>query len=713
MSANSSSRNLRVNTYVSGQQEKPDIAVGALSNFVITWQSARQDGDGFGIFGRAYGGSTAPLASEFQVNSTTQGDQTDAAVAADANGNFVVTWASNQAVGRGLYAQQFRSTGERIGSEFRINVGTFQQQANPDVASDALGNFVVVYESRGGLNNNSLGQDTSGSGIFGQRFDRTGAITGPEFRVNTLTQGNQIAPAVAMNGLGEFVVTWASPSGNGSGIFGQRYSNAGLPLGIEFQVNSAAQGNQTAPAVAFDDNGNFVVAWQGQGGRDGDGYGIYAQRYGFNGSPSGDEILVNSTTRGDQTAPSVAIDSGGAFTVVWSGRSSSNRRTAIFGQRFTASGSRDDSEFVVNDSTTNDQINPVVALSPTADFLVAWQDQGRQGDANILARTTVFKRQIRGTQRDDDLKGDSQGDQILGLRGKDNLQGLGGNDVLKGGPGDDTLEGGNDNDVLQGGANADKLDGGNGDDTLTGGNGIDTFVLRSKRGNTLITDFEDGIDLLGLTPGINPTKVRVEQQGANTIVTWQGVRLATLLGIQARDISYPDDFVEAPVRGKKLTGTSRADTLVGTSGSDEILGLGGNDTLSGRAGDDTLDGANGDDRLFGEDGIDTLIGGNGNDTLTGGRGDDYLEADNGSDMLMGGAGSDTFFLQRKTGSTTIQDFEDGVDLLSLDPDSGLSLKSLSFEKQGNDTRIVGGGQVLALLKNVSPMEITTGPSDFI
>lgn len=706
MSANSSSRDLRVSTFASGQQQQPDIAVGSLNNFVITWQSRGQDGDGFGIFGRAYGGSTAPLASEFLVNSTTQGNQTDATVAMSDSGNFVVTWASDQAIGRGLYAQLFQQTGQRIGSEFRVGaVGLGTQQANPDVAADALGNFVVAYENQG-LNPNSLGQDASGTGVFAQRFDRTGAVVGPEFRVNTLTQGNQTTPAVAMNGLGEYVVTWVSPSRGGLGIFGQRYSNTGQPLGIEFQVNSDNQGSQSAPSVAFDNSGNFVVAWQGRGGRDSDGYGIYAQRYGLNGNPVGDQLLVNSTTRGDQTTPSVAIDGSGAFTVVWA---SGNRRSSVYGQRFLSTGGRDGSEFQINQSNVNDQLNPAVALSPTADFIVTWQEQDRRGNSSIRARTSVFKNQIRGSRANDNLEGTNQGDQILGLGGDDRLQGLGGNDVLRGGPGNDRLEAGNDNDLLQGGTNDDSLDGGNGDDTLTGGSGIDTFVLRAKRGSTLITDFQAGTDRLGLSAGINQEDIRIEQQGDTTILTWRGVRLATLLGVRAQDIT-PGDFTDASIAGKRILGTSRADSLVGSNGSDEILGLGGSDSLSGRAGSDSLEGGNGGDRLFGEDGADTLIGGAGRDSLTGGRGDDFLEANDGNDTLIGGVGADTFFLQRKTGLTTIQDFQDGVDLLSLD--TGIGARTLVFQPQGADTLILSGGQTLALLKNISPAQLSVGPSDF-
>ena len=49
----------------------------------------------------------------------------------------------------------------------------------PSVASDAAGNFVVVWDS--------ADQDGSDVGVFGQRYASSGAPLGPEFRVNTYT----------------------------------------------------------------------------------------------------------------------------------------------------------------------------------------------------------------------------------------------------------------------------------------------------------------------------------------------------------------------------------------------------------------------------------------------------------------------------------------------------------------------------------------------
>jgi Ca2+-binding RTX toxin-like protein len=705
----SSSPDLRVNTFVSGRQEQPDLAIGALDNFVITWQSDNQDGDGFGIYGRAYNNGNSPVSSEFQINTTTTGNQTDAAVAMDGSGNFIVTWQGEPQGGSraGIFGQRFQSNGQPIGSEFQVNGGSFQTKANPDVSVDASGNFVVVYESEG-QNNNSLGQDLSGTGIFGQRFNRTGALVGPEFRINTRTERDQTNPVVAVNVEGSFVVAWVSDDGNGTGIFGQRYSSTGQPIGIEFQINSETRGTQSNPSIAIDDTGNYVVAWQGDQGRDSSGFGIYAQRYSSTGNPLGSEILVNETTRSDQVTPSVAMDAGGNFGIVWaSGR---NRDSRIFGQRFLSSGSRDGSEFQVNESNSDEQASPVIGLSPTGDFAVTWQNRDRSGgDTNIRARTTVFKRVIRGTQQADDLRGTRQGDRILGLRGDDVLRGVGGSDILSGGLGSDRLEGGDDNDVLQGGANDDILDGGNGNDTLTGNNGSDTFVLRSKRGNTVITDYQVGIDLLGLSSGINANEVRIDQQGENTILSWRGSRLATLLGVAAQDIT-PADFVKASRAGVRRRGTSGNDRLVGTGGSDELLGLGGNDTLLGQGDSDLLDGDIGNDQLQGEAGSDELLGGDGDDRLEGGDGDDRLQAGNGNDQLRGGAGKDTFFLETKTGLTVIQDFQDGTDVFQLA--TGLSPRFVRFQPQGNDTLIQYGNQTLALVQNIAPSQLSVSSSDF-
>jgi hypothetical protein len=62
-------------------------------------------------------------------------------------------------------------------------------------------------------------------------------------------------------------------------------------VGSEFQVNTYTTNNQGAVPfgghlIASDSSGDFVVVWNSQY-QDGDGYGIFAQRYDSLGGPVG------------------------------------------------------------------------------------------------------------------------------------------------------------------------------------------------------------------------------------------------------------------------------------------------------------------------------------------------------------------------------------------------------------------------------------------
>src|SRR5262249_41410864 len=98
------------------------------------------------------------------------------------------------------------------------------------------------------------------------------------------------------------------------------------PVGPETLVNTTVAGDQgfftswsgegQVNSVAADANGNYVVVWEGNGV--GDSYGVFAQRYLADGTPSGSEFRVNVATAADQVGPVVAMDHAGDFAVAWS-----------------------------------------------------------------------------------------------------------------------------------------------------------------------------------------------------------------------------------------------------------------------------------------------------------------------------------------------------------------------------------------------------------
>ncbi len=116
--------------------------------------------------------------------------------------------------------------------------------------------------------------------------------------------------------------------------------------------------------------------------------------------------------------------------------------------------------------------------------------------------------ELRGAGGDDELLGGASGDTIWGGSGDDDVRGQNGNDDVSGGKGDDnvtggggndTLNGNNGNDTLIGGSGNDTLTGGSDDDTLTGSSGADVFVFGLRTRDDILTDFEDGTDLIDLS----------------------------------------------------------------------------------------------------------------------------------------------------------------------------------------------------------------------
>jgi hypothetical protein len=365
----------RVNSYTSNFQRNASVAVDANGGFVIVWESFLQDGASYGVFGQRFNAAGVAQGGEFRVNSYTTDHQEDAAVASDANGNFVVVWRSDTQDGNlgGVFGRRFDVTGAPQGAEFRVNTYTSGFQGDPGVAADGNGGFIVVW---GG---NPPG-GASGFDIFCRRFDAAGVAQAAEFQVNAYTTGVQALPAIAFGVNGDFVVVWHSDGQDGSstGVFGRRFDASGLAQGADFQVNSFTTSYQGAASVGADANGNFVVAWQSST-EDGSIGGVFGQRFDVSGARLGNEFRVNSYTTSGQARPSVASGSDGHFVVVWNSYLQDGSYYGVFGQRFNASGVPQGGEFQVNSHTADQQRSPAVASSPDGDFVVAWQSYRQDG----------------------------------------------------------------------------------------------------------------------------------------------------------------------------------------------------------------------------------------------------------------------------------------------------------------------------------------------
>jgi VCBS repeat-containing protein len=205
------------------------------------------------------------------------------------------------------------------------------------------------------------------------------APAGTEFQVNTNTFLAQSEPAVAADSAGNFVVVWQSAlqDGDGLGVFGQRFDAQGIPQGAEFQVNAFSAGDQAMPSVAFPAPGGFVVVWQSRD-QDGSAYGVFGQRFNAVGAAQGPEFRVNTSTAGSQRNAAVAAAPAGGFVVVWESEAAPSN-SEIFAQRYDASGTPQGGEFQVNSFTGGEQRYPAIAADPSGNFVVGWQSDGQDG----------------------------------------------------------------------------------------------------------------------------------------------------------------------------------------------------------------------------------------------------------------------------------------------------------------------------------------------
>lgn len=240
----------QINAQTSGSQRHPTIAADANGRFVIGWASTVQDGSGSGVVARRYDALGVPLADEFQVNTTTAGDQFEASAAMAANGDFVISWTSFTSSPKTVRGQRYNAAGTAQGTEFQVSASTSESHAwQPDVEMDAAGNFVVVW-----ISNPLVSSDRSAQG---RRYDSSGTPQGPEFQIDT-TNPNFLRLAMADNG--SLLAVWTDYLDGSANVYGRRYNADGTAAGSSFRISTSADG-AAFPAAAVSSGGDAVVTW--------------------------------------------------------------------------------------------------------------------------------------------------------------------------------------------------------------------------------------------------------------------------------------------------------------------------------------------------------------------------------------------------------------------------------------------------------------------
>jgi probable HAF family extracellular repeat protein len=140
------------------------------------------------------------------------------------------------------------------------------------------------------------------------------------------------------------------------------------------------------------------------------------------------------------------------------------------------------------------------------------------------------------------------------------------------------------------------------------------------------------------------------------------------------------------------------DTVFGQSGKNFISVGDGKNTVYAGGGNRVLAGT-GNDKVFFANNNNLVSSGQGDDTIQASQGNNVIDAGTGKDKVFLGGGNNRIVLESGEGSVTINGFDLSTDKLRL----GESLlgKSLQFVKQGADTIVKSGSDILATLKGVN------------
>lgn len=358
-------------------------------------------------------------------------------------GRVVVVWQDDRNVLESysdIYAQVLIDYDSIVGSNIIVcEDGSIQSY--PDVASDANGNFVVVWQDR----------RDGDYDIYARRYDYNGSPLDTEFVVSDLEDEDEEFPTISVDPNGYFAICWDRDQGtdteylglkvydpNGQLLFSRTRicdrcdENCGCceEYGCESECCGApgccgaGNYNLNKPSVSYNYLDGANIVWSdsrhpysffgihgnyitNKGGRtyrcdyvihnsdsnaiepacvsfyDG---GIVTcwtyQRGTFDVYKTG-VVLVNDDTTDNQRYPRVGVDAENDYVIVWQDKRSGTEQ--IYGQRYNPAGAVG-SNFLISDYADSAQLAPDIGMDAAGNFVVVCEEERHATNSEIRLR---------------------------------------------------------------------------------------------------------------------------------------------------------------------------------------------------------------------------------------------------------------------------------------------------------------------------------------
>lgn len=359
--------------------QRSRVATDTHGNSIIVWQKKNvasylepAGSEQGGIFGQRIDADGNFIGDRFLIYHNSDGDQISPDVAVDINGNFTVVWLAYDALEENgiIYGQRYNADGTVNGSIFQISASFRLGYINtPRIKMNAAGAFVVCWTERG-------------ADITARSYSSLGIpATEPSLIIQTI---NSPEPEVAIDANGNFIVVWeeitpAIPThgdGDGAGVFGMRFNSSSAPMSEKFQINTQTAGHQGRPKIAMDMAGNFLVSWySGHNKSD-----IRAQSFSDAGIKVGDEFSVLDLPENISIFSAYELNSNydGLTTFIWHGYAPEGGSDYAYLRNFQLDGTPLSTSYPIIPSGTSEHH---VAINNNGQIVVTWGED-RQGIRN-------------------------------------------------------------------------------------------------------------------------------------------------------------------------------------------------------------------------------------------------------------------------------------------------------------------------------------------
>ncbi|GEM_PF-4277479 len=415
-----------MNTATAGAQIEPHAAMGPNGHSAVVWKNG-VDGH---IYLQRYDAAGTAQGANLQV-SVAATQNSDPRVAIDGDGDVTVVW-TGQGTGLDVFARQVDSTGAFEGDPFVLNNTVAGDQSNADVAMDLDGDTVVVWEGDGN-------QDF---GIYSRRFTAARGIATTESRVDDPPTDEDVTitpsdPSVAMDDDGDTVVAWKDERTeyvtkeecytydgqrycydysydkfDSANVLAKRFTAARSARGAAPVVVVATETQEDAPFgavdVAVDGDGDYVVGWiKNQYEIKRTRYCEYGECYTYEelifkgtkflgrrftavaarAAAQGPTELASTDATRTLASGSVALARDGRLVAAWINEPyDSDEPSRVEARRFDTANRAQGGVVAVNTSEAESPASVAAGADAGGNFLVGWQADGAAANPDVFAR---------------------------------------------------------------------------------------------------------------------------------------------------------------------------------------------------------------------------------------------------------------------------------------------------------------------------------------